>query len=317
MHTPLISVIVPVYNVEQYLEKCLRSILTQTYSALEIIAIDDGSSDNSGRICDQLAMQDKRIKVIHTANKGVAAARNTGISIANGEYISFVDSDDYLEPDFYEYLLSLMIKSNADISYCSYRKVYESNVYDKSNGISRIQILSGREALAKALRIKDGFGLLIWNGLYKYNLVPSFTEGRFIAEDQDFAVKMMMKASVVVKGTAVKYNYLIRPSGSKSVNFEKRMIDTLGALDAIRTILPRTDRYLQRAFSNREMKVYFRLMSAYINAVEGDSEVFRFLRNGIVDSVRHYYGRILGSFLSVFLRLNEDVYRTLFLKKAK
>lgn len=104
MKDDLISVIVPVYNVEKYLHKCINSILNQTYKNLEIILIDDGSTDNSGKICDEYALKDNRIKVIHKENGGLSSARNAGLDICSGDYIGFVDSDDYIAEDMYEYL---------------------------------------------------------------------------------------------------------------------------------------------------------------------------------------------------------------------
>lgn len=115
-----ISVIVPVYNVEKYLPRCIDSILNQTYKNLEIILVDDGSPDNCPAICDEYAQKDSRIKVIHKANGGVSSARNAGIDVATGEYIGFVDSDDWIEPDMYEYLLINATKYKAEISKCGY-----------------------------------------------------------------------------------------------------------------------------------------------------------------------------------------------------
>ena len=106
--TPLISVIIPVYRVEKYLDRCLRSITEQTYRNLEIILVDDGSPDNSGTICDAWAARDSRIRVIHKENAGAGAARNTGLNVASGDVVSMIDSDDYLEIHMYEHLLSLM-----------------------------------------------------------------------------------------------------------------------------------------------------------------------------------------------------------------
>ena len=102
MRTPLISVIIPVYNVEKYLRRCLDSVIAQTYQNLEIICVDDGSIDDSGKICDQYAVRDARIKVIHQENQGLSAARNRGLDAAEGEYIAFVDSDDYILEDMYK-----------------------------------------------------------------------------------------------------------------------------------------------------------------------------------------------------------------------
>ena len=118
MNFPLISIIVPIYKVEKYLRRCLDSILAQTYTHLEIILIDDGSPDNCGKICDEYAAQDSRIKVIHQKNHGVYVARNAGLQAASGEYIGFVDGDDYIKPDMYQTLLEGALKNQADITMC-------------------------------------------------------------------------------------------------------------------------------------------------------------------------------------------------------
>ncbi|NST07596.1 glycosyltransferase, partial [Enterococcus faecalis] len=122
---PKISIIVPVYNVEKYLEKCVRSILAQTFTDFELILVDDGSPDSSGAMCDQFAEQDQRVKVIHKENGGLSDARNAGIEIATGEYLGFVDSDDYIADDMYELLYTNIVKEDADLSICGIYDVYE------------------------------------------------------------------------------------------------------------------------------------------------------------------------------------------------
>ena len=112
----LISIIVPVYNVEKYIRRCINSILNQTYQYLEIILVDDGSTDNSGLICDKYAHMDNRITVIHKKNGGLSSARNTGIDIAKGAYIGFIDSDDWIAPETYEVLYRNLVHYDADVS---------------------------------------------------------------------------------------------------------------------------------------------------------------------------------------------------------
>ena len=116
---PLISIIVPVYKVEKYLVRCIKSIQNQTYTNIEIILVDDGSPDRCGIICDEIAREDSRIKVLHKENGGLSDARNKGIAIAQGEYVGFVDSDDYIEPDMYEHLLGVIEKYNVKLAICS------------------------------------------------------------------------------------------------------------------------------------------------------------------------------------------------------
>mgnify|MGYP001036038984 FL=1 len=120
----LLSVIIPVYNVEQYLERCVLSVVYQTYHNLEILLIDDGSQDQSGKICDQLSQKYKRIRVIHKKNEGLSDARNKGLDLAKGEYITFLDSDDYIHPETYSILISQLETANADIVEGKILKVY-------------------------------------------------------------------------------------------------------------------------------------------------------------------------------------------------
>ena len=121
-----ISIIVPVYKTEQYLDRCVESIVNQTYNNLEIILVDDGSADNCPAMCDKWAEKDNRIKVIHKENGGVSSARNAGIDAASGEYIGFVDGDDWIDTDMYDFLMS-HFDDDTDIVRCSYRKVYENS----------------------------------------------------------------------------------------------------------------------------------------------------------------------------------------------
>ena len=140
-----ISIIVPIYNIEKYLPRCLDSILAQTYKNLEVILVDDGSVDNSGMIADKYARNDQRIIVIHQVNKGVSAARNAGLDLATGDYIGFVDGDDYIEPDMYEILMRIIDEQQVDIAHCGYQMVYPSRIdYYYNTREKRTQVLFGR-----------------------------------------------------------------------------------------------------------------------------------------------------------------------------
>ena len=125
---PLISVIVPVYNVEKYIRECLDSIVNQTYKNLQIILVDDGSSDNSGKICDEFAKKDSRITVVHQENQGAGAAKNTGLELIEGEYFSIIDSDDYIDLSMYEKMVSLMKQYDSDIVQCLFKQVYVNKI---------------------------------------------------------------------------------------------------------------------------------------------------------------------------------------------
>ena len=132
----LVSIIVPIYNVEQYLDRCIESLVTQSYINLEIILIDDGSKDTSGDICDLWAQRDKRIRLVHKENGGLSDARNKGLDIATGDIISFIDSDDYISKYFYEKLINIMEQTDSDIVECQFKKFNENervNYLNKEN----------------------------------------------------------------------------------------------------------------------------------------------------------------------------------------
>lgn len=170
---PLISIIVPVYNVKDYLEKCLQSICVQTYKNLEIILIDDGSSDGSGELCDLFAQRDGRIKVIHQTNAGQSAARNRGLAVAQGEFLGFVDSDDWIEPDMYEFLYHLLKENGADISICShYRDKGKKSVAKYSSGE---QFVFTRDEGIRALVVDRRIRNYVWDKLYKRRLFSGIT----------------------------------------------------------------------------------------------------------------------------------------------
>ena len=153
----LISIIIPVYNVEQYLSRCIDSVINQTYKNLEIILIDDGSTDDSGEICDEYALKDNRIKVMHKQNGGVSSARNEGLDISKGNYIGFIDSDDFIEKDMYEFLYDLLTKNNCDISCCN-KFIFKDNKFIASKSFPKGNVLSFNEVLNDS---KHDF--YIWN----------------------------------------------------------------------------------------------------------------------------------------------------------
>lgn len=204
----LISVIVPVYNIATYLPMCIESILYQKYSKLEIILIDDGSTDESGKICDVYAKRDCRITVIHQANKGAAAAKNAGLRIASGSYLSFVDSDDYLELDAYEYMVQSLQENEADIVQCSYRDVYKNyaveHVLEKAS-MNQIEFLT--------LFTEDWTCALLWDKLYKKSLFDGiyFETGHKI-DDEYFTYYGVMNARKIIREDHIVYNYRKRAS---------------------------------------------------------------------------------------------------------
>lgn len=199
MRTPLISVIIPVYNVEKYLRRCLDSVVAQTYRNLEIICVDDGSVDESGRICDQYAARDARIKVIHQENQGISAVRNRGLDAAEGEYIAFVDSDDYILEDMYKKMLDKLLDYNVDLCVCQWQYEFSDGrqVVKKQNIDPTIYgcktSLKFTHFLYKG-NYESVVVVAVWNKLYRRALLDTIRfEGR-IHEDEAFCGRIMAKS---------------------------------------------------------------------------------------------------------------------------
>ena len=208
--TELISVIVTAYNIEAYIERGVQSVCNQTYQNLEIIVVDDGSTDTTGRILDELAEKDARIRVIHEENGGPARARNTGIAVAGGNYIGFVDGDDWIDPDMYEKLFSALRDKQADLAVCRYRQVARTATIDGS--LDRAVLFEGQEALAAYVEEREEFVIqnAAWNKLYRRELLPkpAFPEGCWY-EDIMFATKVLARAGRCIYLDIALYNYII------------------------------------------------------------------------------------------------------------
>lgn len=225
MKEELISVIVPIYNVEQYLEKCLESILNQTYKNLEIILINDGSTDNSGRICKYFLEKDDRIKYIEQKNQGLSAARNHGIHESKGKYYIFIDSDDYINVNYIDVLYTTLIKTNSDIAMCYFKKVY-----DKSEDIFKIKkgniiVYEGDRKFYNLYNNKSVITVVAWNKIYKKEI---FSEIRYpvgkLHEDEFVICDILKNANKVAYNTSEYYYYLQRKNGITGKYNKKRAI---------------------------------------------------------------------------------------------
>ncbi|MBQ9135756.1 MAG: glycosyltransferase [Lachnospiraceae bacterium] len=206
----LISVIVPVYNIEKYIARCIESLINQTYKDLEIILVDDGSTNSAGEICDEYAKKDARIKVIHRINGGLSTARNTGIAAATGEYIAFVDGDDWVEDTMYEEMAELAKEQQADLVVCRYRCIYKNHQTDGSTG--RVTVFEKPLSMLKQY-LKEDEAFLIqhaaWNKLYHRNLLGDerFPEGKWY-EDVVFSAKILSRIRKGIYLDHALYNYV-------------------------------------------------------------------------------------------------------------
>lgn len=210
-----ISVIVSVYNIENYIERAVESICAQKHSNLEILLVDDGSTDNSGKMCDAFADRDPRIRVWHKSNGGLSSARNAGIEQATGEYIAFVDGDDWIDPEMYQDMLRAMLLFDADLAVCNFKYVGRHRITDTST--KEITILEGREALQLFVEEEEEYQIqnAAWNKLYKKSLMGDlrFPEGKLF-EDIVYTTKLLAKSRRTVYLDQAYYNYLCERSDS-------------------------------------------------------------------------------------------------------
>lgn len=237
-----ISVIIPVHNVEPFLEYCLDSVIGQSYKNLEIILVNNGSNDNSGEICERYAKTDKRIQVINEERGDVALARNLGIERATGTYISFIDSDDYIHPNFYKRLYELIIQNDVDIAECSYCRIPLSkkdsffDIVDNENKINggKIEVYDNKEAVSRLYSANSEIAIhkiVVWNKLYKKELWNDvrFPIGR-LHEDDHTTYKVLYTARNILSVSDVLYGYIQTKDSIMRKSFkEKRIDDTLSA----------------------------------------------------------------------------------------
>ena len=224
----LVSVIVPVYNVEPYLKRCLNSLVEQSYSKLEIILVDDGSDDGSGQICDDYKAIDERVIVIHKENGGLADARNVGIDAAEGVYITFVDSDDWISPYYVENLVSALQKTNSDLAISMFVMVDDKEILERrTSDFINIRTYSNEQAL-KLMLLQQGIETSAPGKLYKKSAVGSlrFPKGK-LYEDIMFTTIMMSTASSVVVIDNIDYFYYQREGSILYKSFSEKKMDCI------------------------------------------------------------------------------------------
>ena len=230
MEKDLISIIVPVYKVEKYLDKCVQSIVDQTYENLEIIIIDDSSPDNCPAMCDAWAEKDSRVQVFHIENKGVANSRNFALSKAAGDYIAFADGDDFLEPNMLEILYRNLLVTGADIAVCGYFRQDESGmqIHDSEKSTSpRLEAITAEEALRQTALGEYKFGVL-WNKLYKKSVLGGVQMPPLVcSEDLVFNYRAFKNAKRVCVSSQKLYHYVLRSGSTTSAEF------SIGAFDAV------------------------------------------------------------------------------------
>ena len=254
----MISVIIPIYNVENLLHFCLDSLKTQTYSDFEAILIDDGSADKSGKICDDYCLKDNRFKVIHKANEGIAAARNDGLNIAQGDFIFFMDSDDYIHPQTLEIMVSLLLENeNADFSMVYGKKTFQHDdiVENRFKDYSKTVISCGQGDLIRGL-----FGTsdqeiqyqVIWNKLFRSSLIKDIQFKDIVAEDVEFIMRVYLRTKKVVLFPFELYYYYQHPNSithqdtnANNQIVRERFIHNLDTYYQIFTYIPKEEEEYQ------------------------------------------------------------------------
>ena len=237
MQDSLVSVIIPVYNVEDYLDRCVRSILDQTYSNTEILLVDDGSTDNCPEKCDTYAQADSRVTVIHKPNGGLSDARNTGLEKANGEFIMFLDSDDWVAPDIIETLIALLFEYSADIAECSYANVYARKTKPVTKCTGGVIVVPPVQSLSYMLQHRV-FLPTAWGKLYRTDVMKGITFPIDRLHEDEFTVyKYHLNAEKLVYiDRALYYYYQTR---TDSIMQQKYRLERLDACDAFRERLYR------------------------------------------------------------------------------
>lgn len=266
MKEKLISIIVPVYQVEEYLSQCIESIIRQTYKDIEIILVDDGSLDSSGDICNKFARTDNRIKVIHTKNGGVSKARNIGLQVSHGEYVCFIDADDYIKENYIEYLYRLCIENKADISICGVIDIENGQIKTKSKKFCAVYT---SEQAIKEVFEERYFYCVMWAKMFKKILFQNynFCEGTAVAEDLQIIYKIFDEASnIVINTKECLYYYRVREGSAQNSEFNEKHEKEL-------EVLEEAIRYLR----NNHKKILGSAVKKYINVS------YRLIKKSIID----------------------------------
>ena len=260
-----VSIVIPVYNVEQYLRACLDSIAEQTYSDLEVILVDDGSTDQSGMICDLYASKDPRFRVIHQSNAGAANAKNTGLDAVSGNYVTFIDSDDWVEPDWIETMLTALESTDADVAECDFKKEF-MGYSEPGNDTYITGDYTAEEYLS--FYLDNWTCSLFWNKLFRTELTRNvrFRRERRCIDDEFFTYKVLSGASRIVRVRKQLYHY--RQRISSAVSSEKNRLQITD--DALEVLIERyewvSERFpeLKRIYLRHDVGILFYFADAFV-----------------------------------------------------
>lgn len=306
MNEKLISIIIPIFNVKDYLKRCIESVQVQTHSNIEIILVDDGSWDGSSEICDQYRTIDSRVKVIHQKNSGISAARNSGMHISNGEYIAFVDSDDYLHIDFLKILLNCALENEAEISVCSFIKVYQNHEVAINNRVEK-KLFSNVGALKDVLSYPSTCDVMVWNKLYKKSLfidhLIEFPVGK-IYEDTFIIYRLLYAANKVAFINLPLYYYLQRRGSIMHSSFNVQNFDMLEAANETVAWVDKFEPSLDQMVRGYRLRFQITLINRITDAKNIDEKLWGELSKTILnDSIHLKNTKYISQKHKLFIRI--------------
>lgn len=307
----LISVIVPIYKVEKYLAQCVDSILAQTHKDLEIILVDDGSPDGCGAMCDEYAKRDSRVRVIHKENGGLSDARNAGLAACNGDYIGFVDSDDYIAPDMYETLAAFAEKEDLDVAMCGVTDVWSDR--EDGTGIFAPRILTDTDALIHEIFVNPmrGNSVAVWDRIYKSSLFKDvrFEKGRYV-EDVYYVLPWIERTRRFGRLCDRKYFYRHREDSITDVRAQGKKTDDL--IEGYTKNLAHIRKHHPRSVSSGEFRLWWSYRTI-IDWLEGRDEAYcaelaQLIRKDIVRIWKNPCVSLKAKVGYSFMAANVDVY---------
>ncbi len=318
MSTPKLSIIIPVYNIEDYLSRCLDSILSQTFSDFEVIIVDDGSKDSSGIIADTYTQKDNRIKVIHKVNGGVSSARFEGVKAAKGEFIGFVDGDDIIEPDMYSVLIDNAEKYNADISHCGYKMVFPDGRVDYYYNTKKIIEQDNQQGLIDLLKgdfIEPGLCIKIYKSDFVKNIVLNDNIDSSIKINEDLLMNyyLFRQSEKSIYIDKCLYHYMVhKNSAATSVINKNKICDPLKVLNILDNETSETS-VLNKIVKARlaRLLVYTSTLSKKINPlliVPERKKARKILRSSLSDILRNEYIGIKLKLMCIWTALSPQTY---------
>ena len=309
------------YNVEQYLEKCVDSIINQKYKNLEIILVDDGATDSSGKLCDELAKIDNRIKVYHKENGGLSDARNYGVERATGDYIGFVDSDDYIDSEMYEELYEAIKKENVDVVECNLKIIYPDRV-ELFTEQKYYNVYIKQEYLEEYLKIEKIFGSACVR-LIKSDIAKKlkFPVGK-LYEDTYYAYDLIEKVDRYVIMNNPYYNYLMRENSITNTKFNPRIFDLIEIVEKFRKTTYENYPGLKEAVDCRKMYAYFSVLNSILleeNYRDNEyySEILSYFKRNYISLLKNKYINRNRKLSVILIKLNIDLYRKVLMKYKK